>query len=167
MPRSAGRSRPRGRLERAAAQKVRADAAEQKRLEKEAREAHVAAMEAEVERRNAELSESYAAIDSILAATLDVDDFVDLTTLQKVAEHPPFDRHDLEVPLPPPIPVVDPPAPVFSPPDPPKGLSGLFGKKGHEKAVADATAAHEKQGCGVERPGSSERADSPGSGGPA
>ena len=50
--------------ERAAAQRARADAAEQKRLEKEAREAHIAAMEAEVERRNSELSERYAAIDS-------------------------------------------------------------------------------------------------------
>jgi restriction system protein len=58
--------------ERAAAQRVRADAAEQKRLEKETREAHIAEMEAEVERLNSELSESYAAIDSMLSATLDV-----------------------------------------------------------------------------------------------
>jgi restriction system protein len=131
--------------ERAAAQRSRADAAEQKRLEKEAREAHIAEMEAEAERLNSELFESYAAIDSILSATLSVDDFVDLTALQKVVEHPPFDRQDLEVPLPPPIPVRDPPAPVFTPPDPPKGLSGLFGKKSHEKAVADATVSHENR----------------------
>ncbi len=133
--------------ERAAAQRVRADAAEQKRLEKEAREAHIAAMEAEVERRNSELSEMYAAIDSLLAATLDVDDYVDLTTLHTVAEHPPFDRADLEVPVPSPSPIVDPPEPVFSPPLPPKGLRGLFGKKNHEKALAEATAAHEKSSC--------------------
>jgi len=130
--------------ERAAAQRVRADAAEQKRLEKEAREAHVAAMEAEVERRNSELSEMCAAIDSLLAATLDVDDYMDLATLHTVAEHPPFDRADLEVPVPSPSPIVDPPAPVFSPPPPPKGLQGLFGKKSHEKAVAEATAAYER-----------------------
>ena len=74
--------------ERAAAQRVRADTAEQKRLEKQAREAHIAEMEAEVERRNAELSATYAAIDSLLAATLDVDDYVDLSTLHIVAEHP-------------------------------------------------------------------------------
>lgn len=131
--------------ERAAAQRSRANAAEQKRLEKEAREAHIAAMEAEVERRNSELAESYAAIDALLAATLDVDDYVDLTKLHMVAEHPRFDRADLEAPLPPPIPIADPPAPVYSPPDPPKGLSGLFGKKNHEKAVAEAADAHEKR----------------------
>lgn len=134
--------------ERAAAQRSRADAAEQKRFEKEARETHIAAMEAEVERRNSELSEMYAAIDSLLAATLDVDDYVDLTTLHIVVEHPPFDRTDLEAPLPAPVPIVDPPAPVFSPPDPPKGLSGLFGKKNHEKAVAEAADAHEKRVAG-------------------
>jgi len=131
--------------ERAAGQRVRADAAEQKRLEKEAREAHIAAMEAEVERRNSELSEMYAAIDSLLAATLDVDDYIDLTTLHTVAEHPLFDRADLEVPVPSPSPIVDPPEPVFSPPPPPKGLQGLFGKKNHEKVLAEATAAHEKR----------------------
>jgi restriction system protein len=131
--------------ERAAVQRVRADAAEQKRLEKQAREAHIAAMEAEVERRNSELSEMYAAIDSLLAATLDVDDYVDLTTLHTVAEHPPFDRADLEVPVPSPSPIYDPPEPVFAPPLPPKGLGGLFGKKNYEKAVAEATAAHEKR----------------------
>src|SRR5659263_283528 len=65
--------------ERAAAQRARASAADQKRLAREAREAHVAAMEAEVERRNSELSEMHDAIDSLLAATLDVDDYVDLT----------------------------------------------------------------------------------------
>jgi restriction system protein len=134
--------------QRAAAQQSRADAAEQKRLEKEAREAHIASMEAEVERRNSELSETYAAIDSLLAATLDVDDYVDLTTLHVVAEHPPFDRADLETPLPPPVPIASPPTPVFSPPDPPKGLSGLFGKKNHEKAVAEAADAHEKRVAG-------------------
>jgi restriction system protein len=129
--------------EREVAAQKRSYAADQKRLEKQAREAHIADMEAEVERLNAELAESYAAIDAILSATLDVDDYVDLTTLTKSVEHPPFARHDLEVPLPPPVPVVDPPAPVFSAPEPPKGLSGLFGKKSHEKAVADATVSHE------------------------
>ena len=131
--------------ERASAQRVRANAAEQKRLEKAAREAHIAAMEAEVERRNSELTDMYAAIDSLLAATLDVDDYLDLTTLHTVAEHPPFDRTDLEAPVPSPNPIYDPPEPVFASPPPPKGLGGLFGKKNHEKAVADATAAHEKR----------------------
>jgi restriction system protein len=131
--------------ERAAAQRVRAAAAEHTRLEKEARDAHIAAMEAEVERRNSELSETYEAIDSLLAATLDVDDYVDLPALHIVAQHPPFDRTDLEVPVPLPSPIVDPPTPVFTSPMPPKGLHGVFGKKNHEKAVAEASAAHERR----------------------
>lgn len=130
--------------ERAAAQLARADVADQKRLAKEAREAHVAAMEAEVGRRNLELSQGYEEIDSLLSATLEVDDYVDLATLRTVAEHPPFDRTDLEVPVPSPGPIPDPPKPVFSPPVPPKGLRGLLGgNKRQEQAMAEATAAHE------------------------
>lgn len=131
--------------ERAAQQLARANAAEQKRLAKEAREAHAGAMEAEVERRNLELSQTYDAVDSLLAATLGVDDYVDLETLRTVAEHPPFDRADLEVPTPSPSPVPDPPEPTFVEPTPPKGLRGLLGKKNHEKAVVEASAAHKRK----------------------
>lgn len=130
--------------ERSAAQLARASVADQKRLAKEAHETHVTAMEAEAERLNSELSEMHQATDSLLAATLDVDDYLDLTTLHTVAEHPPFDRADLEVPVPSPDPIADPPEPVFTPPPPPKGLMGLLGKKNHEKAVVEATATHEK-----------------------
>lgn len=128
--------------ERAALQFARANAAEQKRLAKVALEAHVAAMEAEVERRNLELSQEYEAIDSLLVSTLDVDDYVDLETLRIIAEHPPFDRADLEVPTPSPSSIFDPPEPTFTPPSPPKGLRGVLGKKKHEKVVAEATVAH-------------------------
>lgn len=130
--------------ERVAAQRERAKAADQKRFDKEARATHVAAMEAEAESRNSELSRAYLAIDSLLAATLEVDDYVDLTKLRAVAEHPPFDRTDLEVPIPAPTPIPDPPEPVFAPPLPPKGLLGLLGKKKHEMAVAEATAAYQQ-----------------------
>lgn len=129
--------------ERADAQYARASAADQKRLAKEAREAHIAAMEAEVERRNFDLAQRYGEIDSLLSVTLDVDDYVDLATLRTVAEHPPFDRADLKTPVPPPSPIPDPPEPIFAPPAPPQGLKGLFGGKSHEKAVAEAAAAHE------------------------
>lgn len=129
--------------ERAAAQLARATAADEKRLAKEAREAHVAAMEAEAESRNFELSQQYEEIDSLLAATLEVDDYVDLATLRVVAEHPPFDRIDLETPVPQPSAIPDPPEPVFAPPAPPSGLRGLFGGKKHEQASAEAAAAHE------------------------
>lgn len=131
--------------QRAATQLARATEAEHKRLAKLAREAHVAAMEAEVERLNLELAEIYEEIDSLLLATLDVDDHVDLNTLRIVATHPPFDRPELEVPTPPPSPFLDPPEPIYVAPDPPSGiLGGLFGKKAHARAVAEAVAAHEQ-----------------------
>lgn len=130
--------------ERAAAQYARASAADQKRLDKEAQEAHIAAKVAEAERLNAELAQSYEAIDSLLLAALRTEAHVDLATMRTVAEHPPFDRTDLQVPTPVPDPIADLPEPVFVPPVPPKGLSGVFGKKSHEKAVAEATAAHQK-----------------------
>jgi restriction system protein len=130
--------------ERAAQQFARASVAEQKRLAKAAHEAHVAAMEAEVERRNLELFQKHDAIDSLLAATLSVDDYVDLETLRTVAEHPAFDRADLEVPVSSPSPIADPPEPIFASPAPPTGLRGLLGKKKHEKEVAEATVAHKR-----------------------
>lgn len=129
--------------ERADAQLARASAADQKRLAKEAREAHVAAREAEVEERNFELLQRYDEIDSLLSATLEVDDYVDLGTLRTVAEHPPFDRADLETPVQLPSPIPDPPEPIFASPVPPKGLQGLLGGKKHERAVADAVATHQ------------------------
>ncbi|MFA5802837.1 MAG: hypothetical protein WC911_10235 [Thermoleophilia bacterium] len=100
-------------------------------------------MEAEVEKLNVELAEMYEEIDSLLAATLQVDDYLDLTTLYTEAEHPPFDRADLEIPIPPPSSIPDPPEPVFVSPLPPKGLAGLLGKKKHEAAVAAATQAYQ------------------------
>jgi restriction system protein len=131
--------------DRAAAQQARADAAEQKRLAKEALEQHVAAMEAEVVLMNATLSETYQAIDSLLKTALEVDPFVDLKTLYVVAEHPPFDRTDLEKPLPEPNLIPDPIKPTFIEPDPPKGLSALFGKRKHEEAVAEARLSLESE----------------------
>jgi restriction system protein len=138
-----GAEQARKAAERAAAQYARASAADQKRLAKEAQEAHVAAMAAEVERLNSELMQMYDEIDSLLPAALGADVYVDLATMHAVAEHPRFDRSDLEAPIPVPDPIPDPPEPVFSPPPPPKGLFGVLGKKGHEKAVAEATLAHE------------------------
>lgn len=129
--------------ERAQAQASRATEAERKHLEKEARQAHIAAMEAEAAHLNAVLAEIYDDIDSVLKATLEVDDYVDLETLRTPADHPPFDRPDLEVPVPTPAPVPAPPEPQFAPPPPPSGLGGLFGKKKHAEAIASAESAHE------------------------
>lgn len=129
--------------ERTQKQLERAQAAERKRLEKEAKEAHIAAMEAEVERLNLELQVSYEEIDSLLAATLGIDDYVDLEALKVTAEHPPFDRADLEVALPTPEAVPNPPEPTLALPPTPSGLGALFGKKRHAKAVQKAEVAHD------------------------
>lgn len=129
--------------ERAKKQLARAHAAEQKRLEKAAKDAHVAAMEAEVKRLDSELELIYEEVDSLLAATLGVDDHVDLETLKTVAEHPPFDRADLEVAVPVPEPAPNPPEPALAHPPAPRGLGALFGKKRHAKAVEKARAAYE------------------------
>jgi restriction system protein len=130
--------------ERARVQAARATEAERKRLEKEAKEAHLAAMEAEVAERNATLTEIYDAVDSLLAATLEVDDYVDLETLRIPTEHPPFDRADLEAPIPPPAVILDPPEPQIVEPPAPTGLGSLFGKKKRAEALATAGAAHEQ-----------------------
>jgi restriction system protein len=101
-------------------------------------------MEAEVERRNLELTHQHEEIDSLLSATLEVDDYVDLTTLRRTVEHPPFDRTDLENPVPSPAPILDPPKPVFTRPSSPQGLKAVFGgNKKHERAVVEAGVAHQ------------------------
>jgi restriction system protein len=109
----------------------RASEADRKRLEKEAVEAHVAARQAEVEQLNAELAATYDQVDSLLESTLDVDDYVDLGSLRRTVEHPPFDRR-LETPIPAPAALPDPPYPVFQPPAAP---TGLFGR---QKKLAEA-----------------------------
>jgi restriction system protein len=132
--------------ERARAQQSKAAVADQKRADQEAKRLHVEAMQAEAEAMNADLAANYEAIDSLLAATLEVDDFVDLEQLRVVAVHPAFQRTDLEVPLPPPPPIVVPPEPQYIEPPAPKGLgAALGGKKRHAEAVAAAQSAHAEQ----------------------
>lgn len=132
----------RNQFERAQAQQARASAAEQKAAEREAKRLHEEARLAEVASLNAQLAEKYDQIDSILSATLAVDDFVNLEQLRVVADHPPFSRSDLEFPTqPPPLPVSALPEPVFVEPMAPKGLGGVFGRKKHAEAVEAAKAA--------------------------
>lgn len=127
--------------ERARTQAARASVAEQKAAEREAKRLHEEAQLAEVASLNAQLAETYDEIDSILSATLEVDDFVDLEKLRAVAEHPPFERTDLEVPTSPPFPIPAPAEPILTVPDMPKGLGGVFGKRKHAEEVAAAQAA--------------------------
>jgi len=129
---------------RAQGQLAKADAAHRKLREKEAQEAHVEAMLADVEERNQQLAEVYEDIDTLLEATLSRDDYVDLNMLRVAVTHPPFDRGDLEVQTAEPPPIPNPPEPVLSLPEPPRGLAGFFGKKKHAETVESATRAHEQ-----------------------
>jgi restriction system protein len=127
------------------AEMERATAVDKKRLEKEARESHIAAMEAEVDEKNKKLEDDYSQIDSILAATLGIDDFVDLKKLRVVAKHPPFDHPELEIPIPKPAEIPFPAPPDLILPQQPKGIfAAVFGKKKHQLAIASAQAAHER-----------------------
>jgi restriction system protein len=117
----------------------RASDAERKRLEKEAADAQVAAKLADVEQRNAELTDQLGQLDGLLAATLGVDDYLDLESLREIVDHPPFPREDLRLPSAPPFPIPDPPLPVKQEPAP---VSGMFGRKQKEAA---ALAAVEQQ----------------------
>lgn len=112
--------------ERATLSLQRASEAERKQFEKEAAAAHVAAMHAKVEQLNAALADEYESVDTLLSATLQVDDYVDLEDLRRTVEHPPFDRQDLRKPTPPPQPSLDPEQPIYQPPPAP---TGLFGRK--------------------------------------
>jgi restriction system protein len=129
--------------ERAANQAARAAQADRKRMAKEAKAAHVAARQAQVDRLNAEITEINDEIDSLLSWTLEFDDHVDLESLRTTAKHPTFDRLDLEAPIPAPEAKPNPPEPYLRRIHPPTGLRSLFGKKKHERAVAEAKARHE------------------------
>lgn len=126
---------------RARAQAARVSAAEEKAAQREAKRLHEEARLAEVSALNAELANTYSEIDSMLAATLTVDDFVDLERFRKVTEHPPFPETDLLQPTPQPTPPVTRPEPQYKEPAPPRGLVGIFGgKKRHVELVAKTRA---------------------------
>jgi len=125
---------------RAVREAARAAEARQRRHVAAAKATHVEARQAEVEALNAALEETYAAIDGLLATTLDVDHYVDLHTMHHVVEHPSFEHTELERPTQKPIVIQDPPEPIYEEPAPPKVLFGK--KKKHEAAIAAAQTAH-------------------------
>lgn len=134
------------RAERAAAQALRASIAEQRAAEKEAKRLYVEARAAEVDALNAGLADTAFELDSILAATLDVDDHVDLDSLRVIVEHPPFDAGSLETPTPVPAPITTPPEPTFVEPEAPTGLGSIFGgRRKHADAVVAARATFEAE----------------------
>ncbi len=128
--------------EEARQQAIAAALADRERAEEEAAAAHVAMMEAEVEEKNARLADIYYQVDGLLAATLEVDDFVDLDTLRLPVEHLPFDRADLETPTPAFPPIPDLVEPIYMPVEPSTGLIGKKKKQAAAVAAADAAHAH-------------------------
>ncbi len=132
--------------ERAAVAASRASAAEQRTAEREAKRLLEEARLAEVDALNAQLAETADELDSILSATLEVDDFVDLDTFRVSASHPPFPHAELEAPTRAVTPVSAPPEPVFVEPEAPTGLGSVFGgKKKHAAAVEAARSQFEAE----------------------
>jgi restriction system protein len=124
---------------------ARASTAERKAAEKEMARLHLEARVAEVGELNANLAAQYADIDGLLAATLEVDDYVDLAALRvTTVNHPPFEPGVLAIET---EAVLVPQRwnpPVWQEPAPPAGLGAAFGgKKRHEKIVTEARAAFE------------------------
>lgn len=117
------------RAARAAERAAAADERERKRLYAEARVAEVAAS-------NADLQSRLDDLETLLAATLEVDDHIDLQRLKKKVSHQPFNPGTLGTPL---------PAPDwrrFEPPAP-GTLGKLFGQAKHQQKVAAAYQAFE------------------------
>jgi len=129
--------------ERARVAAVAANARERDRLEREAARLHMESRMAEVASRNTELAQSFEEIDGILAATLAVDDYVDLEALKITrVEHQPFDPGLYGIPNPPVPEPVYPPEPVYREPPVPGGLLGA--KKKHAELIALARAEYEQ-----------------------
>jgi len=128
--------------ERAQQQSSKASASEQKAAEKEALRLQQEAQLAEAAARTAAVLSMYDEIDSMLASTLAVDDFVELEELRSIAVHPPFDRGDLELATPMAAPIIGPIEPVWS--EPP-AAKGLFGKRKHADEVAALRAQFDQR----------------------
>jgi restriction system protein len=129
--------------ERAKAAAIAASVRDRDRLEKESIRLHVESRMAEAASLNAALAQSREEIDGMLAATLAVDDAVDLEALKITrVDHPLFDPGPYGIPNPPvPVPVY-PPEPVYYEPPPPGGLIGA--KKKHAELIAFARLGHEQ-----------------------
>lgn len=106
-----------------------AEAKERKRLYEESRAAEAAALAEAAEEQIREL-------ETLLAATLSVDDHIDFETLKQPAALPTWGRIDLETPS------AAPAWEQFVPP-PPTGVAKLFSKSKYEQEVAQARSAFE------------------------
>lgn len=117
-----------------------ASEAQRKAAEKEAAALQVESRQAEAASMNADLAQTYGEIDTILAATLEVDDYIDLNALRiGRVEHPAFDGGEHAVRLAPPREPHYPPRPFWQEPPAPTGLgAALGGRRRHAEAIAQA-----------------------------
>jgi len=123
--------RAREQATRAAARAAAADAKEQAAL-------YAAARNDEVEARNAELEARMDDLRDVLAATLRVDDYVDLEQLKESLQVPPFEAGNLAFPALPPDPA------KFAPPPLSTAQRLVPGAKGkHEQAVLEGRHRYE------------------------
>lgn len=114
--------------ERALAQYRRASAAD----ERERKRLYAASRTAEVAAMNDDLAATHAALDGVLAATLDVDNYFDLDQLKQ-----PVDLRPLTA-------VEAPPQESAFVPEPPRGMSRLLGGGRYEEQVRAGQAAHQR-----------------------
>lgn len=119
----------------------RSTAAEQVRLNKQMAAAYVAECEAEAAEKTAGAVAQLQEIEDLLAATLEIDDWVDLTRLRQPFVLDAFDAGNLNAATPSPTYIPIPPRPHFFGPDRPTGLSAkLGGQRKYEAQLADAHA---------------------------
>lgn len=128
-------------MERAQLAASKASAKQQAQAEKLAKAMYQESRQADVASMNADLANTYSEIDSMLAWTLAIDDFVDLNDLRVKVEHPPFDPGPLRTPILPLPPLEYSPQPQYVEPQAPTGM--FASKKKHEAAVQEAKAAYE------------------------
>lgn len=128
--------------ERAESAAQRAAVADRARLDKEAKAAYVAQREAQAAEENASAAAQVQDIDNLLAATLEVDDWVDLALLRQSVDKQPFCApNELTMPTPQPQYYGLPDPPQFVPPNRPSGMGAAFG--GNRRYSADLAAAEE------------------------
>ncbi|MFD4671912.1 restriction endonuclease [Lentzea sp. NPDC058450] len=123
-----------------AEQLAKADARARTEMEKQRKLAHVESQQALVDQYNADLTATVAEMESLLAATLEVDDYVDFESLKRTTVHPPFQPGALAQAVARPVMERLPARPVFEQfaPQAPTGLSKLFSGKSYERDLAGA-----------------------------
>lgn len=131
-------------FERAQQTVARSASAHAKAAAKEAQRLYDEARSAEAAAQTAALESTLQQIDGMLAESLRGDPTVDLDSLRRGPEYPPFPYPELETPVASPAPKITEPEPVFYEVEPPGRVSRLLGgKKKHAEMTAQARGQFE------------------------